>query len=137
MMRHLMIGLAAATLVGAMLIPDDASARGRGGGARVGAGGARVGAVGGARVGAIGGARYGAIGNRAYVSRPIARPGVGYGRYGYRGLGAAAVGAAAIGAAGYYGGYGSDYYGSNGCYRDSYGQLICPDQYQNQYQYRY
>src|SRR5262249_5932397 len=128
MFRHVMIGLAAATLVGAMLIPDDASARGRGGGARVGAGGARVGAV----------------GNRAYVSRPIARPGVGYGRYaGYGrynnwrgvgwGVGAAAVGAAAAGAY-----YGSDYYGNyNNCYRDGYGQLICPDQYQNQYQYRY
>jgi len=133
MMRHLMIGLAAATLVGTTLIPDDGWARGRGGGARVGA-------VGGARVGAVGGARYGAVGTRARVTNPIARPGVGYGRYagygryGYRGLGAAAVGAAAIGAAGY---YGSDYYGNNGCYRDSYGQLICPDQYQNQYQYRY
>jgi hypothetical protein len=114
MLRHVMIGLAAATLVGAMLIPDDASARGgRGGGARVGAGG-----------------------GRAHVSRPIARPGVGYGRYaGYRrgvGWGAAAVGAAAVGAAGYYGGY---YGNSNSCYRDAYGQLICPDQYQNQYRY--
>ena len=124
MFRHVMIGLAAATLVGAMLIPDDADARGRGGG------GARVSAGGGARI----------AGNRAHVSRPIARPGVGYGRYaggryGYRGVGwgvgAAAVGAAAAGA--YYGNSGySDY---NNCYRDSYGQLICPNQYQ--YQYRY
>ena len=121
MMRHVMIGLAAATLVGAALIPDDAAARGgRGGGARVGAGG-------GARV----------AGGRAHVSRPIARPGVGYGRYAgygrYRGVGwgvgAAAVGAAAVGA-GYYGG---NYY-NNSCYRDSYGHLICPNQYQ-QYQY--
>ena len=125
MFRHVMIGLAAATLVGAALIPDDASARGRGGG------GARVSAGGGARI----------AGNRAHVSRPIARPGVGYGRYaGYGrygrgvgwGVGAAAVGAAAVGA-GY---YGSDYYNNN-CYRDGYGQLICPNQYQNQYQYRY
>jgi hypothetical protein len=118
MLRHVMIGLAAATLVGATLVPDDALARG---GAR--AGGARV-----------GGARVGAVGNRAHVSRPIARPGVGYGRYaGYGrygrgvGWGAAAVGAAAVGA-GYYGNY-------NNCYRDAYGQMICPDQYQ--YQYRY
>jgi hypothetical protein len=41
------------------------------------------------------------------------------------GYGAAAVGAAA--AAGAYGAYG---YGNNGCYYDSYGQLICPQQYQ-------
>src|SRR5262245_13712562 len=119
MLRHVMIGLAAATLVGAALIPDDAEARaGRGGGARVGAGG-------GARI----------AGNRAYVSRPIARPGVGYGRYGYRGVGwgvgAAAVGAAAAGA--YYGNTGYGYSDYNNCYRDSYGQLTCPNQYQNQY----
>jgi len=122
MMRHVMIGLAVATLVGTALIPDDAAARGcRGGGARVGA---------------VGGARVGAVGGRAYVSRPIARPGVGYGRYAgygrYRGVGwgvgAAAVGAAAVGA-GY---YGNSYY-NNSCYRDSYGQLICPNQYQYQY----
>jgi hypothetical protein len=116
MMRHVMIGLAAATLIGGMLIPDEGYARaGRGGGARVGAVG----------------------GGRAHVSRPIARPGVGYGRYAgngrYRGVGwgvgAAAVGAAAVGA-GYYGNY------NNNCYRDAYGQLICPNQYQ-QYQYHY
>jgi hypothetical protein len=103
--------------VGASLIPDNADARGRAGGARVGAGGARVGAYRG-----------------AHVSRPIARPGVGYGRYagygryGYRrgvgwGVGAAAVGAAAVGA-GYYSN------SNNGCYYDSYGQLLCPNQYQ-------
>jgi hypothetical protein len=118
MMRHVMIGLAAATLVGAMLVPDEGLARaGRGGGARVGA-----------------------VGGRAHVSHPIARSGVGYGRYAgygrYRGVGwgAAAVGAAAAGAA-YYGGgsYGNGYY--NNCYQDAYGQLICPDQYQ--YRYRY
>jgi hypothetical protein len=123
MMRNLMIGLAAATLVGALLVPDEGLARGgRGGGARVSGGGARMSA----------GVRVGAVGNRAHVSRPIARPGVGYGRYAgsgrYRGWGVAA-GAAAIGAAGYYGGYyGNGYY--NNCYRDAYGQLICPDQYQ-------
>jgi hypothetical protein len=126
MLRHVMIGLAAATLVGAMLAPDDAAARGgRGGGARMGAGG---------------GARIGGYGGRAHVSRPIARPGVGYGgryaggrygygRYGYRGVGvgAAAVGAAAAGAY-----YNNGYY-SNSCYRDSYGQLICPNGYQYGY----
>jgi hypothetical protein len=127
MLRHVMIGLAAATLVGATLVPDDASARGGGRGGGVGARGGGVGVRGGA-VGVRGGV------GRAHVSRPIARPGVGYGRYaGYGrygrgvGWGAAAVGAAAIGA-GYYGNY-------NNCYRDAYGQMICPDQYQ--YQYRY
>jgi hypothetical protein len=126
MFRHVMIGLAAATLVGAMLVPDDAAARGgRGGGARVSAGG-------GARI----------AGNRAHISHPIARPGVGYCRYGYRGVGWG-VGAVAAGAAaaGYYGNSGYGYGDYNNCYRDSYGQLICPNQYQyqypNQYQYRY
>ncbi len=114
MLRHVMIGLAAATLVGGLLIPDEGLARaGR-------AGGARVGAVGGARVG---GARV--AGGRVAYGR--------YGRYtGYRrgvgwGVGAAAVGAAAAGAY-----YNNGYY-NNSCYRDQYGQLICP----NQYQYRY
>jgi hypothetical protein len=37
---------------------------------------------------------------------------------------AAAVGAAAAGAA-YYGGY-----YNNGCYRDTYGYVVCPNQYQ-------
>ena len=124
MMRKLMIGLAVATLGGALLVPDEGLARGG-----RGAGGARV----------SGAARVGAVGNRAHVSRPIARPGVGYGRYaghgryGYRGAGwGVAAGAAAIGAASYYGG---SYYGNgyNTCYRDGYGQLICPDQYQYQY----
>jgi hypothetical protein len=133
MFRHVMIGLAAATLVGALLIPDDASARGGRGG-----GGARMHGGGGARIAAGGGARFA---GRAHVSHPIARRGVGYGRYagGWRGagwgVGAAAVGAAAAGA--YYGNYGyGDYYG-NGCYRDAYGQVICPNQYQYPYGYRY
>ena len=65
MLRHVMIGLAVATLVGATLVPDDAAARGGRGG------GARVGAVG-------GGAR---VAGRAHISHPIARPGVGYGSY--------------------------------------------------------
>ena len=38
------------------------------------------------------------------------------------GYGAAAVGAAAAGAA-YYG------YNNSGCYRDQYGQVICPQEY--------
>jgi hypothetical protein len=77
-------------------------------------------------------------GARVAGGRAIARPGVGYGRYaGYGrygrygvgvGVGAAAVGAAAAGAA-YYGG---GYYNNN-CYRDGYGQLICPNQYQYGY----
>jgi hypothetical protein len=142
MLRHFMIGLAAVTLVGATLIPDDAFARRGGGGARVG-GGARM-----------GGAHF--AGGRAHVSRPIAGRGVAYrggayrggayrGAYyggGYRpGWGAAAagaaVGAAAVGA-GYYGGgyygnygnYGYGGYGSSDCYRDSRGRVICPNQYQ-------
>jgi hypothetical protein len=125
MLRHVTIALAAVTLVGASLIPDDASARGgRGGGARVSAGGARISA---------GGVRAGSY--RAHVSQPIARNGAvraaGYrGNY-YRrgvgwGVGAAAVGAAAVGA-GYYGN------SNNGCYYDAYGQWVCP--YQNPYQY--
>jgi hypothetical protein len=123
MLRHVTIGLAVATLVGATLIPDEGLARGRGGG------GARVGAVG-------GGARI--AGNRAHVSHPIARNGMAWRGNAWRGVGVG-VGAAAVGAAaaGYYGNYGySDGYYNN-CYRDAYGQLICPNQYQNQYQYRY
>ena len=121
MLRYVMTGLSIATLVGATVIPDEGLARG--------------GRVGGAHVS---GARVGVAGGRvAHVSRPIARPGVGYGRYaGYRrgvgwGVGAAAVGAAAAGAY-----YGSGYYDNN-CYQDAYGQMICPNQYQYQYQYGY
>src|SRR5690242_7864528 len=117
MLRHVVIGLATATLIGGMLVADESYARGYRGGARVGAVGV----------------------SRAHVARPIARPGVGYGRYagygryGYRGVGAAAVGAAAVGAAAVGAGYYGNTYYNNNCYRDSYGQLICP----NQYQYRY
>jgi hypothetical protein len=65
------------------------------------------------------------------VSRPIAGRAVARGAYrnaAYRGVrrgayGAAAVGAAAVGAYGYYGGY------NNGCYRDAYGSVVCPNQY--------
>jgi hypothetical protein len=91
-----------------------------------------------------GGGRYA---GRVHPSHPIAgrpgrpiagrpgRPIAGYPGYGggyYRpGLryGAAAVGTAA--AVGAYGAYG--YYGNNGCYRDGYGQLICPQPYGYQY----
>jgi hypothetical protein len=57
--------------------------------------------------------------------RPIAGyPGGGYyPRYGYRGAAyGAAVGAAAVGAYGYYNNY-------NGCYQDTYGNWVCPNQY--------
>jgi hypothetical protein len=69
------------------------------------------------------------------AGRPIAgRPGGpiagypgGYPGYGWRGAGygAAAVGAAAVGAGlyGYYNNY------NNGCYQDTYGNLVCPGQY--------
>jgi len=100
MLRHALLGFAAVTLLSATLIPDDAFARGGRGGA-----GFRGGAV---------GVRHGAVGVRGghYGARRAVRVGVG----------AAAVGAAAAGA-GYYGGY----YG-NSCYRNGYGQLICPNQ---------
>jgi hypothetical protein len=103
MVRHVLLGLAAAALVATSFVPDDAFARAaRGGGARVGA-----------------------VGGRAHVAHPIAGRGVAYRGGVYRGarvgVGAAAVGAAAVGA-GYY--YNNNY---NGCYRDAYGQMICPN----------
>jgi len=124
MMRHALVGLAAATLVSTLLIPDEALARPGGGGFR-GGGGFHGGAV---RAGGFSG---------GHVSRPIARPGAGvvrgaavrgaYRGAAYRGA-AWGAGAAAVGAASY---YGSGYY--DNCYRDSYGQLVCPNQYQYQY----
>jgi hypothetical protein len=144
MLRYALIVLAALVLVGATLVPDDAFARGgaRAGGARAGGfhGGAyRGGAV---HAGRVGGGRY-AGGRYAHVSRPIARPGVGYGGryagyggrygYGYRPWGGvaagAAVGAAAAGAYGAYGYYNNNYY-NNGCYQNNYGNWICPNQHQ-------
>ena len=130
MLRCILAALAALVLVTVTLIPDDAEARGgRGGGVRAGAGGFRGG-------GAMHAGRF------AHPSHPIAgrgrviagRPGYGYGggRYYRRGLGYGAIGAAA--AAGAYGAY---YYGNSGCYYDEYGQVICPQQYPYQYQYRY
>jgi hypothetical protein len=121
MLRHALLGLAAVTLLSATLIPDDAFARGgRGGGVRGGAVGVRGGAVG-VRGGAV------AVRGGAYRTAAVRGGRYGGGYYGARravrvGVGAAAVGAAAAGA-GYYGGY----YG-NSCYRDGYGQLICPNQ---------
>jgi hypothetical protein len=127
MLRKAFVGLAAAVLVGTAFIPDDALAF-RGGGARVG--GARVGAV---------GVRGGAVAGRgvAYRGGAVAYRGGAYrgaawrGGYPYRGaaVGAAAIGAAAAGAAAY--GYYNNSYGyyggaNNGCYRDAYGNVVCP-----------
>ena len=122
-MRHLLIALAAAAVVGTSIIPDDAFAR------RGGAAGVRGPRGGGVAVGPRGGAV--AVGPRGNVAASR-----GYSGYGYRGhpvargaaWGAAAAGAAAVGA-GYY--YGNGY--NNSCYRDSYGQVICPNQYQSPY----
>jgi hypothetical protein len=118
MLRHVLIGIASAALAGALFVPDEALARGgvRGGGGFHGGGVRAAGIRGG------------------HISRPIARPGAGVvrGAAVYRGgvrRGAVwGAGAAAVGAGAY---YGSGYY--NNCYRDAYGQTICPNQYQDQY----
>ena len=117
MFRYVLPVLAALVLITASLIPDDAFARGRGGGGYRGGGGFHGGAV------RAGGVHRGGV----YAGR------VGAGRVGYRGgyyprrgYGAAAVGAAAVGAAAY-GAYGA----YNNCY-DAYGNYIC-----NQYRYGY
>src|SRR6516165_9805289 len=122
--RYGLIGFAAAILVAASLVPDDAFAR-RAGGFQGGRG-YRV----------AGGPRP----SHPIAGRPIAgRPGApgrpiagypgGYPGYGWRGAayGAAAVGAAAAGAYGLYGYY-NNY--NNGCYQDTYGNWVCPGQYQ-------
>jgi len=112
MLRYLLAALAAFVLFTATLIPDDADARGRGGGGyRGGGGGYRGGAV------AARGYRGGAVAVRG------ARVAGGYRGYGYRGYGyrRVGVGAAAVGAAAAYGAYGY----ANRCYYDSYGQYIC------------
>ena len=136
MLKYILAGLSAFVLLTATLIPDDAYARRGGGGGFRGGGGGFHG--GGMRAGGFhGGGMY--AGRIARPSHPIAgrpiagRPGrpiagrPGYGGGYYRpgwGYGAAAVGAAAA-----YGAYG--YYGNNySCYYDSYGQYICPQQYQ-------
>ena len=115
MFRYVLPVLAALVLVTASLIPDDAFARGRGGGGYRGGGGFHGGAarVGGVRGGAIHAGRVGRVGYAGYRG----------GYYPRRGYGAAAVGAAAVGAAAY-GAYGS----YNNCY-DTYGNYICGNQY--------
>jgi len=130
MVRYSLIGLAVAILVGASLVPDDAFARRGGGGGFRGGGGFHGGGMRAAHV-------RGGAGRYAHVSRPIAgRPvaraaaargvyrGAAY-RGAYRGAayGAAVVGATAVGA------YGYNYYNNNGCYRDAYGNVVCPNQY--------
>jgi hypothetical protein len=113
MLRNTLVGFAAAVLVSATFVPDDALAY-RGGGARVHGGGVRAAGV---RGGAVG------VAGRGVAYRGAAYRGAAYrGAYPYRGaaIGAAAVGAAAAGAYGYYnGGYG------NGCYQDAYGNWVC------------
>ena len=116
MLRYILAASAALVLLTASLIPDDAYARGRGGGAyRGGAvhgGGYRGGAV------AVRGARGGAVAVRGGR--------YGYGGYGYRrgyGYGAAAVGAAAVGAAA------AGAYYRGGCGYDAYGNWVCPGYY--------
>src|SRR5262249_47732074 len=115
MLRHALLGFAAATLLTATLMPDDAQARGfRGGG-------------GGFHGGALPGGGFPArAGYRPIPGRPYARAavrGAAYRGAAYGAAGAAAVGAAAAGAGYYY----------NNCYRDSYGRLVCPNQYQYGY----
>ena len=106
MLRYFLAAFAALVLLTASLIPDDAYARGRGGGAYRGGGGYRGGAV------AVRGARGGAVAVRGGR--------YGYGGYGYRrGYGAAAVGAAAVGAAA------AGAYYNRGCGYDAYGNWVC------------
>jgi hypothetical protein len=109
MMRHLLIALAVAALVGTSMIPDEALAY------RGGARGVRAGAVG------VRGTR--GYGYRPIPGRPVARAAVRGAAW--RGAAWGAAGAAAVGAGYYYGN------GSSSCYRDAYGQVVCP--YQNQY----
>lgn len=124
MFRKTLAALAAAVLVGASLMPDEAFAR------RGGAGGYRGGGYRGGAVHARAGVGYGgrhAVAGRGYgyrpiPGRPIARTAVRRGVY--RGVAyGAAAGAVAAGAYGYYGGY------NNGCYRDGYGNMVCPQPY--------
>jgi len=121
MFRYVLPVLAALVLITASVIPDDAFARGRGGGGYRGGGGFHGG---GARVGGV--HRGGAIHAGRVGGYRVAGRGYGYrgGYYPRRGYGAAAVGAAAVGAAAY-GAYGA----YNNCY-DAYGNYIC-----NQYRY--
>jgi len=153
MLRYVLAALAALVLITVSLIPEDAFARRGGGGGFRGGGGFHGGGMraggfhgGGARVAhsgrgyrVAGGARpsHPIAGRPGYGGRPIAgrpgypgRPVAGYGGRYYPGAraayGAAAVGAAAAGAYGAYGYY-NNY--NNGCYYDTYGQYVCPNQY--------
>jgi hypothetical protein len=129
MLRKTLIGFAAAVLLGAAFVPDDALARGRGGGFHGGgvhAAGFRGHAVGvGGRGVAYRGGAYRGAAYRGAAYRGAAYRGAAWrgGYYPYRGaaVGAAAVGAAAVGAAAY-GAYGYN----NGCYRSAYGAWVCP-----------
>ena len=113
MFRYSLAALAALVLLTASLIPDDADARGRGGGGYRGGGGAyRGGAV--AVRGPRGGGAVAVRGGRVAGGY---RGGYGYRRYG---VGAAAVGAAAVGAAA------TGAYYRRGCGYDAYGNWICP-----------
>jgi len=113
MLRYILTPLAALVLLTASLIPDDAYARGRGGGGYRGGGGFHGGGYRGGAV-AIRGARGGAVAVRGGR--------YGHAGYGYRrGVGAAAVGAAAVGAAAV-----GSYYYRGGCGYDAYGNWVCP-----------
>lgn len=140
MLRFGLISFAAAILIAASLVPDDAFAR-RGGGAGFHGGGMRAAGVhgGGMRAAHVRGGGYRVAGRgygyRPIPGRPVARAAVRGGVYrnaAYRGAwrgaayGAAAVGAAAAGAYGYY---------NSNCYYDAYGSYVCPGQYP--YGYRY
>ena len=114
MLRPILIASAAAAMLLVTFVPDDADARGRGGGGyRAGGGAYRGGAV------AVRGPR----GGGAVAVRGAGYRGGAYRGYGYRGygVGAAAVGAAAVGAAA-----AGAYRGS--CY-DAYGNYICASGY--------
>jgi len=145
MVRYGLIGFAAVTVLAASLVTGDAFARGGrgggGGGFRGGggfsAGGMRAGGFNGGGMRMAGGARpshpiAGRPGGRpGYPGRPIAgRPGYGYGN-GWRGAAwGAAAGAAATGLYGYY-----NNYNNNGCYYDTGGNWVCPNQYYGSGQY--
>jgi hypothetical protein len=135
MFRYAFAGLAAIVLIAVNLVPDDAFARRGGGGGFRGGGGFHGGGMRAAHVrgGAVHAGRYAHV-SRPIAGRPVARAAAARGVYrgaayrgAYRGAayGAAAIGAAAAGAYGY-----NNYYNNNGCYRDAYGNVVCPNQYQ-------
>ena len=125
MVRHVLLGLAVAALVGTAFVPTDASARER---TAAGAAGARTAA--GTRAGTRAAVASG-VGYRGNNYGGAYRPGWGAAAT----VGAAAAGAAAIGAGYYYNNnynYNTNYNNSN-CYRDAYGQIMCPGGYQYGY----